>query len=174
MAASGTDDASLGDLQRRLTIRPARTSARSPSLPPPSPGSPCTSAAGAHFPTITYPPPCTHTRLLTFRDPGGPAGGCFRFGFGWRNASGQAGRQAVFGITSNMLVRSSQRPAWAGTAAPRRLLAGARTAGPIAADIIAARARSESLLRHSDVSAHIHTSHAPPPEQHRARIIWRT
>ena len=41
-----------------------------------------------------------------------------------------------------------------------------------AADFIAARARSESLLRHSDVSTHMRMSHAPPPEPNRARIIW--
>ena len=43
-----------------------------------------------------------------------------------------------------------------------------------AADIITARARSESLLRHSDVSTHMQMSHAPPPEPNRALIIWRT
>ena len=42
-----------------------------------------------------------------------------------------------------------------------------------AAGTIAARARSESLLRHSDVSTHMHMSHAPPPEPNGARIIWR-
>ena len=42
-----------------------------------------------------------------------------------------------------------------------------------AADIAAARERSESLLRYpgSDVIAHMHTSHAPPPEPNRARIV---
>ena len=43
-----------------------------------------------------------------------------------------------------------------------------------AADIIAARARSESLPRHSDASTHMHMSHAPAPEPNRARMIWRT
>ena len=33
-----------------------------------------------------------------------------------------------------------------------------------AANIIAARARSESLLRYSDVTDHMHTNHAPLPE----------
>ena len=38
-----------------------------------------------------------------------------------------------------------------------------------ATDTIAARARSESLLQPSDVIAHMHMSHAPPPEPSRAR-----
>ena len=42
-----------------------------------------------------------------------------------------------------------------------------------ACDITAARERSESLLRYSDVITHMHASHAPPPEPNRARIVWR-
>ena len=46
--------------------------------------------------------------------------------------------------------------AWAGTVAPRLLLAGART--DRAAGITASRKRTESLLRCSDVITHMHTS----------------
>ena len=42
-----------------------------------------------------------------------------------------------------------------------------------AADITAARERSESLLRYSDVITHSHMSHAPPPKPNAARIGWR-
>ena len=47
----------------------------------------------------------------------------------WSNRAGLR-RLLVFGITSNALVRSSQRHEWVGTAAPQWLRAGARTAGP--------------------------------------------
>ena len=40
-------------------------------------------------------------------------------------------------------------------------------------DITAARERSNSLLRYSDVITHTHTSHAPPPQPNRARLVWR-
>ena len=40
-----------------------------------------------------------------------------------------------------------------------------------AADIIAARARSESLIRYSDVPTQKHMRHAPPQEPNRAQII---
>ena len=65
----------------------------------------------------------------------------------------------VFGITSNTLARSSQRPCMG-------RYGGAPTSvgwGGLldrAADTIAAWARSESLLRYSDVSTHMHMSHA--------------
>ena len=66
---------------------------------------------------------------------------------------------------------------WVGTAAPRRLRAGARTAGPgrqyHSCPGLSGRECSESLLGYSDVITHMHTSHAPPKEPNRARIVWR-
>ena len=96
----------------------------------------------------------------------------------WRSrtcpARDLAGREAtaalaVFRITCNTPVRSSRRQCMGRY---RGAPTAARTAGP-GLHIPLKPGSSKSLLRSSDVTIHMHTRHAPPPEPNRARIIWR-
>ena len=80
----------------------------------------------------------------------------------------------LFGVISNTLVRSGQRPYMHGSVRRRPNGCGlGRGLLDRADDITAARERSESLLRYSDVITRMHTSHAPPLEPNRAWIVWR-
>ena len=75
----------------------------------------------------------------------------------------------VFGITCNTLVRSSQRP-YMGRHGGAPTAAGwgedCWTGSPISPP------PGSALLRY-DLITQMQTSHAPPPEPNRARIVWR-
>ena len=107
------------------------------------------------------------------RSPSRDACGPVQVRSGRRNMVGEVRSwQAMLGITPNTPVRSRQETIHGSV---RRRPDGCGLGRGLldwAADIIAARARSESLIRHSDVFTHMHMSHAPPPEPNRARIIW--
>ena len=78
-------------------------------------------------------------------------------------------RPGMFGITCNTLVRSSQRP-YMGRHGGAPTAAGwgedCWTGSPISPP------PGSALLRY-DLITQMQTSHAPPPEPNRARIVWR-